>query len=179
MSLLGDIIAIPQTLLSAGAALDPTGITGAVLGLTGLGTGASPLSPAGLIGSVLDAPTDLLSGLTGGLLGGAAATAAASVDTTGFGGGNGSVATRTVVETMDLKTGAIVRRRVLPGSPFLMNSEIKAAKKVFRQSAALAKRIPRKTVKESATTQLKEAAIQAAIRNASSGGECRDIVVKT
>lgn len=164
-------------LLGSVAALDPTGITGTALTLTGLSTTAAPgiTTPAGAITGLIESPLGLLDQITGGILGGV--TGGGVVDSTGFGGGNGSVATRTVVETMDLKTGKIVRRKVMPGSPFLMNSEIKAAKKVFRQSAALSKRIPRKTVRESATTQLKNAAIEAAIRNATSGDH--QIVVKT
>lgn len=162
------------------AALDPTGI---VAGITGTaqapGGGTAPgISPVGLVSGVLGVPGNVLGtaqDLLGGVLGGGAGGA---VDSTGFGGGNGKTATRTVVETMDLMTGAITRRKIMPGSPFLMNSDVKAAKRVFRQSANLQKRLPRKTVKASATSQLKDAAIDAAIRAANDSGE-RAVVVKT
>jgi len=90
-------------------------------------------------------------------------TAPAVVDMTGFGGGNGRQATRTIVETMDLATGKIIRRKVMAGSPHLMNKDVSAAKKVFRVSAKLHGRMPRRTVKESKSKQLVEAATQAAI----------------
>ncbi len=83
----------------------------------------------------------------------------------GFGGGNGSRATRTIIETLDLRSGQIVSRVIKSGSPHIMNSDVKACRKVLRQSAALQKRIPRKTVRESATTKLKEAAVTAALAN--------------
>jgi len=178
MGLLDDLLAIPQQALGIGASVDPTGLTGAALSLVGLGTGAAPASPAGILGGLLQAPGDVVQGLTGGLLGGVLGGGPGPVDTTGFAGGNGKTATRTVVETMDLASGTIIRRKIMPGSPFLMNVDVKAAKKVFRQSAALAKRIPRKTVRQSATSQLKEAAIDSAIRNANSPDE-RAVIVKT
>lgn len=111
-------------------------------------------------------PLPALGGAAGALVGAAAGV----IDTTGFGRGSGGRATRTIVQTMDLQTGRIIRTKTLPGSPFLMNFEIVAAKRVFRKSADLRKRIPRRSVKESATTQLKDAAIDAAIRAANASG---------
>lgn len=149
--------------LAAGA----IGTVGATLGIAaggpsdqGLLEGANP------IGNILDlalSPLDILNPLLGG--GGGA------VDMTGFSGGNGSRSTRTIVETMDLASGQIISRRILPGSPHMMNSDIKAAKKVFRQSAALQKRMPRKTVRESDATKLKNALVSKAM-NSATGGEC-------
>jgi len=81
---------------------------------------------------------------------------------TGFGGGNGKEATRTIVQTINLQTGRIVRFKILPGSPHLMNSEVSAAKRVFKISSKLHARMPRRTVKESKTKQLTDAAIAAA-----------------
>jgi len=89
----------------------------------------------------------------------------AAINLTGFSGGNGRTANRTIVETLDLAKQTIVARRFLPGTPYLMNSEITAAKKVFRQTAKLHGRMPRRTVRESETTKLKNAAVQAAIAN--------------
>jgi len=111
-------------------------------------------------------PSTLISGLIGGDGNGAVQVrraAAGVVDMTGFGGGNGREATRTIVETMDLATGKIIRRKILPGSPHLMNKDIAAAKKVFRATAELHKRMPRRTIKESKSKQLTDAATNAAI----------------
>jgi len=174
---LDELLKPVASVLGIGAALDPTGLTSLALNTVGLGQGPGLLTAGGAIGGLIEAPGALVQTLTGGLLGGNG-LAGGAVDTTGFGGGNGRTATRTVVETMDLASGNITRRKVMPGSPFLMNADVKAAKKVFRQSAALAKRIPRRTVKESATTQLKNAAIDSAIRNANQGDE-RAVIVKT
>jgi len=88
-----------------------------------------------------------------------------AIDTTGFSGGNGNFATRTIVQTMNTLTGRIVKRKILAGSPHIMNSEIRAAKKVFRQAQKLHARLPRRTVRESKQTQLTKAAVDKAIRN--------------
>lgn len=82
-------------------------------------------------------------------------------------GGNGMFATRTRVERLEIATGRITITSLVPGSPHLMNSDITAAKKVFRRSAALQKRMPRRTVKESDVTKLKNAAVAAATANVS------------
>jgi len=112
--------------------------------------------------------------IVGGLLGGPAGAAigGALVNTTGFAGGNGRVATKTIVQTMDLATGKIIRQKEMPGSPFMMNSEVRAAKKVFRQSRNLNNKLPRRTVKESAATRLKNACIEGAISKAACDPKC-------
>jgi len=143
---LGEIIDIPLGIV--GTALD---VTGAVAGIPGLAVQAA-LGPLGVAGAPAGGP----------------------IDTTGFSRGNGRTANRTIVETMDLVTGQIIRRRMMPGTPHLMNSEIRAAKKVFKKSADLQKRIPRRTVKQSEVTQLKNALVRRAFQNvtvAPSGGK--------
>ena len=82
-----------------------------------------------------------------------------------FGGGNGRFANITVVRTLDRVTGEIFTRSVKQGMPHIMNSDVAVCRRVIRQSTKLAKRIPRKTVKESKTKQLTDAAVDAAMRN--------------
>jgi len=144
------------------------GIVGGVVGTGAPGPTGEVGFPApapgggGLLGNlfegaqqIVQAPLDVLGQVVGG----------GAVDMTGFGGGNGTFATRTVVETMNLLTGQIVRRKVMEGSPHIMNKDVAAAKKVFRQTRKLDARMPRKTVRESKTKQLTDAAIQKAIRD--------------
>jgi len=104
-----------------------------------------------------------VAGLVGGVLGGG------TVNTTGFSGGNGRFATRTVVQTMDTLTGKIVKSKTMPGSPYLMNSEVAGLRKVVKKSANLSKRIPRKTVKQSLSSQLTEAVKMKAMQNVQIG----------
>lgn len=85
----------------------------------------------------------------------------------GFSGGNGKTANRTLVQTLDLASGRIVRTRVLPGTPFLMNADVSAAKRVFKLSSKLHGKMPRRTVKESEVTKLKNAAVQQAMQTIS------------
>jgi len=137
-----------------------------VVGLTSP-AGAGP--GGGLLGNIIGvatSPLDILQGAIGGVVG---QIGGKTVDLTGFGGGNGRFATRTIVETLDTQTGVVVKRRTMPGSPHIMNSEIRAAKKVFRQSRKLESRLPRRTVKQSKSSQLSEAAIDKAIRDTQSG----------
>jgi len=169
------------------APLDPLGLLGGVTG-TGGGGLAAPLNlVTGLAGTVTALPGQIvgeaigavsgIAGIPGQILGGGAAAAGAgTVDMTGFGGGNGSVATRTIVETMDLRTGQIVRRKIMEGSPHIMNKDISAAKKVFRSVRKLDARLPKKTRARSKTKELADAAVDKAIRATQT--ECPQITVK-
>lgn len=132
--------------------------------------GGSLLAPVGavaglasgvpLVGDLVNAATDLI-GIPGG---------GGPVDLTGWSGGNGTVVTRTTVETMDVASGQIVRIKRMPGTPYLMNNEVTAAKRVIKKNAALTKRVPRKTVRESPTTQLKNSLVARALQNVNGGG---------
>jgi len=71
---------------------------------------------------------------------------------------------RTIVQTI-APNGQIVASEMLAGRPFLMQKDIVTAKRVFKQSRKLASKIPKKTVRESPTTQLKDRVIQQAMQN--------------
>jgi len=155
----GDVVQQPQSVLdrTIGAGQGAVGVAGQAVGglfppLLGM---PGPRAAEGLAGdpSVLETivvtarrPVTDLSTFAGGF----------------WSGGNGMFATRTTVERLEIATGRVTIVSRMPGSPHLMNSEINAAKKVFRRSAALQKRLPRKTVKESEVTKLKNAAVAAA-----------------
>jgi len=138
----------------AGAVGSVTGSAGpeGEVGILG-GEGSIIDQISGVARSVIDIPASVLN-LKG----------SGAVDITGFSGGNGRHATRTTVETLDVVTGQIVKIKRMPGSPHLMNNDISAAKKVFRATAKLHARMPRRTVKESEVEKLKKAAVQKAIR---------------
>ncbi len=172
-------------LLNGGAAPTPTPTpTGGEMAVVpGLDLGLDPVAlaaqliglPFDTLGTVLEM-VGLQTGIgqgPGGLAGMAGAVRpAAPIDLTGFSRGNGRTANRTVVETLDLVTNRIIRRRILPGTPHMMNSDIRAAKKVFRQSAKLHAKLPRRTTKESETTKLKNAAVQQAIAHVTCPPQC-------
>lgn len=90
-----------------------------------------------------------------------------AIDITGFGGGNGKTATRTIVETLDLATLRITSRKIMEGSPKLMNKDVAAMRKVLKISAALRKSTPRVATRPSKTTELKNAILNKAIAGAS------------
>ena len=143
-----------------------------VSGVTGNGNGLPLIGGEGesflqTIGGIANIPGQVVQDVLTGVVGGGGA-----VDTTGFGGGNGRFATRTIVETMDTATGKIVKRKVMPGSPHIMNAEISAAKKVFRQARKLDARLPKKTRRESKAKQLTDAAMDRALRETQSGDCC-------
>jgi len=157
----------PITSLVSGVAGVATAVTAPIEAVAGVATKliGTPVDLISEVASVIPVVAGVAGIASGGARGGV-------VDTTGFGGGNGQFATRTIVETMNTMTGQIVSRKVLPGSPHLMNSEIRAAKKVFRQVRKLDARLPRKTVKTSKTKQLTDAAVDQAIRNVTGPGSC-------
>jgi len=70
-------------------------------------------------------------------------------------GGNGVTHRRTIVQTIDNATGDVVREDIRRGAPFLMKHEVQVAKRVFKTIGKLANRMPKRTVKESETTALK------------------------
>jgi len=178
MSLVGDLLDPLLGLVSAVPIAGPVAanLIGSVTGSAGpegeaglLGTGGGVLQGISDVATqVINAPLDLLG----------VGSKAGAVDVTGFSGGNGRFATRTTVETLDVVTGLIVKIKRMPGSPHLMNKDLSAARKVFRASAKLHSQMPRRTVRESATTKLKDAAVDAAIRRAQGDDNCPTIIHK-
>jgi len=150
-----------------GGAAGPVGATGVggVLGTvvdTVVGVALTPLNLAGQVLGAASEVANIPANLASSVLGGGGANGAA-VDLTGFGRGNGRTANRTIIETLDLAT-MVITRVVKSGTPFMMNSDRRAAKRVFRQSQELHRSLPRKTVHPSKMTQLKNASIEAAMQ---------------
>jgi len=92
--------------------------------------------------------------------------AAAVRRATGLGGGNGVTHLRTVVQSIDNATGAIVRESIQEGSPFLMNKDMQIARKVFKMIGMANKRLPKKMVRVSAATMLKDQLVESSLQNA-------------
>ena len=90
--------------------------------------------------------------------------AAAAVMRGGLAGGNGVVARQTLVQTVDISTGAIVRSELLPGAPFLMNSEVRSLRRVAKKVGRAHAKLPRRTVQKSAMKELTDAAVAEALR---------------
>jgi len=133
-------------------------IAGAALNI---GTGLLFGGPLAAVPAVQAATAAVASG-AGRVLGVGPERAPGAVGT----GGNGVTHRRTVVQTIDNATGTIVREDIRRGAPFLMNDEIQIAKRVFKTVSKVAARLPRKTVKESSTTALKNQLIDASLTNA-------------
>jgi len=81
-------------------------------------------------------------------------------------GGNGATHRVTIVQSIDNNTGAVLREEVMPGSPFLMNKDFETAKRVFKMISAANTKLPRKVVKQSEITVLKNEVVKDALRNA-------------
>jgi hypothetical protein len=60
--------------------------------------------------------------------------------------------------------GNVAKVQTFVGAPFLMNKDVVAAKRVFRLSRKLAAKIPKKTVKQSLSSQLTDAVQESALR---------------
>lgn len=179
MGLVDDAINVVATVAGAAPIVGPT--AEGIIRAAG-GTVAGTVGSVPIVGELLGS-TGLIGGPEGGSVEGAfdpigMATRALDIfggqpgapSMEGFTGGNGRFSKRTIVETIDLTTGKIVMRKTMPGAPHIMNSDITAARRVIRQSAKLARKIPRKTVRESKTKQLTDAAIDKALRDVNSGG---------
>lgn len=86
----------------------------------------------------------------------------------GAGRGNGMVARQTIVQTIDLQTGALLRQLVFDGAPFLMNSDVRKLRSISRKVSKAHSKLPRRVVKESKMKQLTDAAVDEAMRKVGS-----------
>jgi len=84
--------------------------------------------------------------------------------------GNGQFVKRTIVQTINLATGAVVNQVVLDGAPFLMNKEVASLARVTRKLGKANRKIPRRTIKQSLASRLSEKALTEAIDNVGSNG---------
>lgn len=92
----------------------------------------------------------------------------------------GGLRRRTIVQTFNPRTGAVVKSETMKGAPAVMNSDVAAANRLNRQLRRLNKKQPRKLVKQSTRQRLLEEAENASLRRIAGprhahGGE--DIVV--
>ena len=152
------LVTSPGTAITVGAAellSDPVGTVTGVSFPVGIG-----------LGDIVGIATGGGSSATGGGVStfqGSQPSAAGAVNITGFGGGNGKTATRTIVQTLDLTTMKITAQKVIEGSPKLMNKDVAAMRKVLKVSADLRKRTPKQKTKPSQMTEMKNAIMQRAI----------------
>lgn len=88
-------------------------------------------------------------------------------------GASGRLRRRTTTETFDPVTGVVTKTETFAGGVAVRQSDVVAARRVFRQIAAINKRIPRKTVKESQVKQLTDRVVKNALERAGDlNGEC-------
>ena len=81
------------------------------------------------------------------------------------GGGNGRYTTYTTVTTIDNATGETVRQKMYRGSPYLMNRDLVAAKKVMRTAGKLGRRFGSRVRTPSKAKQLTDAVVDRAMQN--------------
>jgi len=82
----------------------------------------------------------------------------------------GNLRRRTIVQTFNPITGAILKSEIFKGAPAVMNSDVAAANRLNRQLSRLNKKQPRKTVKQSTAARLKEEVVESALREAIHNG---------
>jgi len=97
--------------------------------------------------------------------------AAMSADTSsgGITGGNGATATRTLIQTVDLATGLITALDIRPGSPFLMNNDVRKIRGLSKKLLKAAGKVPRRTAKTTPQKQLTNAVIQRTLNTVLTG----------
>lgn len=81
-------------------------------------------------------------------------------------GMNGSLRRRTIVETFNPATGAVVKQEVMKGAPAVMQSDVAAANRLNRQLKRLNAKQPRKIVHQSEAARLKDELLNASLRAA-------------
>jgi len=95
-----------------------------------------------------------------------ASPAAAARRGGGVGGGNGVTHLRTVVQSIDNATGNVIREDIREGSPFLMNKDMQTARRVFKMIGMASKRLPKKMVRVSEATMLKDQLVTSSLQAA-------------
>jgi len=81
-------------------------------------------------------------------------------------GGNGDTFRRTIVQTIDSRTGELRKQVVLAGAPHLMNRDLQIAKRVFRLSSKLHTRLPKRVIRPSRQKQLTMQVLDNALQRA-------------
>ncbi len=165
MSFFGNLLNIGKRLLGIGGAAAAPAAARALPAATravtrtgfgrGIGVGARQLGGAVALGGGFALGESIFSGDDGEAAG-----------ITGV-GGNGQTFRRTIVLTIRASDGVIIRRKVLEGSPHLMNKDIQIAKRVFRTSTKLGGRLPKKVVRRSRKSMLMDQVMENALERAS------------
>jgi len=83
----------------------------------------------------------------------------------GLGRGNGVIARRTIVQSINVLTGAVTFQEVRRGAPFLMDSEVRSLRRVAKKVGKAHAKLPRRTVQKSAMKELTDAAVDAALQS--------------
>jgi len=87
----------------------------------------------------------------------------------------GSLRRRTLVQTFDPRTGAVMKQEIHAGAPAVFQSDVAAANRLNRALRRLNKKQPKKLIKQSQIAQLKDEVIEGALRSARDGngnGKC-------
>lgn len=86
----------------------------------------------------------------------------------------GTLRRRTIVQTFDPRTGAVTKQEIQSGAPAVMQSDVAAANRLNRALRRLNKKQPKRLVRESPVTQLKNEVVESALRKArdANGGVC-------
>jgi len=87
-------------------------------------------------------------------------------------GASGRLRRRTTIETFDPVTGVVTRTESFSGGVAVRQSDVVAARRVFRQIAAINKRIPRKTQKVSDVKMLTDRVVKNALERAGDLPDC-------
>jgi len=181
------VIGLPPAAAAATArtTLPVIGAGAASTVLAGAGGLTLPAKIGGALRAVIASPTVRAVGAIGAgtALGAVAAQAltgggAAAGDGTvlmggGVGRGNGQFVKQTVVQTLLVATGEVVRQEVFAGAPFMMNKDVSRAKMIEKRVRGLARKFGTKTRKESKSKQLTDAVTDRALQNVIAGTAAR------
>lgn len=84
-------------------------------------------------------------------------------------GGNGRVFKQTIIQTIDVSSGDVLREVIKEGAPFLMNKEVAQLRVVAKKLTKAERKLPRKTRSASPQKELIDAVTAEALRNVITG----------
>ncbi len=166
---MGFFSSLLPAVIGAAAGFATAGPAGAIAGGVGAAAGALTApstavgggggTPAQLTQAILATPTGQAAIASGQAVQATQALAAMQATT-------GSLRRRTIVQTFNPATGAVVKAETFMGAPAVMQSDVAAANRVNRAVRRLEKKLPRRLVKQSDAARLKEEVVESALRRA-------------
>jgi len=160
------LLGIPSPAASAvgGAMVAPTTLPAALPAIIPRVAGQIARAIPGQVGQIALSAAGPVVGAVVGALGGAGGGGV--VMDGAIGRGNGQFARQTIVQTIRLIDGVVVRQEIFSGAPFLMQKAVRELRATTKKLTRANAKIPRRTREQSRISKLQDAVLDQALASA-------------